>query len=88
MIFDFEILILYGQIDKIQNAEGLLEPNKATLNSSWTEVPWIEVEASQQHLLSLLEHTDKSKTRRICKSHQPVNNFPVRQLGAQLLIVE
>jgi len=77
-------------IYKILEAEGQMSPPKASLNSPWTAVPWIEVEASQQlvnspspnDFLSLIEHTAKSKTRRIWKSHQPVNNLPVRKLGA------
>merc|ERR1711971_104755 len=76
-------------IYKILEAEGVLPPSKTSLNSPWTAVPWIEVEASQQMVnspspndfLSLIEQSQKTGARRIWKSHQPNNNLPARTLG-------
>eukprot|EP01083_Nonionella_stella_P192152 710614_1 len=60
--------------------------NSNKLNDPWNAVPWIEVDVSQQLLkspspndfLSFIEHSNKNKTYRIWKTHQPYNNFPCK----------
>eukprot|EP01084_Bolivina_argentea_P274924 468729_1 len=69
--------------------------NKNKLNDPWNAVPWIEVDVSQQLLtsnipntfLSFIEKSNKNKTYRIWKSHQPFNNFPTKKIGKNTKII-
>eukprot|EP00483_Globobulimina_turgida_P001829 UN01831 len=69
--------------------------NGNNLNDPWSAVPWIEVEVSQQLIknkspndfLSFIEHSNKNKTYRIWKSHQPFNNFPCKKIGKKTKII-
>lgn len=65
------------------------------LNDPWNAVPWIEVDVSQQlvaspspnEFMSLIEQSNKDKTPRIWKSHQPFNNFPAKSVGEKSKIL-
>ena len=65
------------------------------LNDPWNAVPWIEVDVSQQltaspspnDFLSLIEHSNKTQSPRIWKSHQPFNNFPAKTIGPNTKIL-
>jgi len=83
----FKIMEVFGESPAGSNSEMLNDP--------WNAVPWIEVDVSQQlaksaspnDFLSLIEHSNKEKKRRIWKSHQPFNNFPAAKIGDKTKIL-
>lgn len=83
----YKILEAFGQTPAGSNSKMLNDP--------WNAVPWIEVEVSQQlaaspspnDFLSLIQRSNKLKTPRIWKSHQPVNNLPMATVGENTKIL-